>query len=162
MGGITVASSAYRGVVYSPTENRIYFMPDAQVTESSLHYIDCSSAVNPLCAYLHFMTGVESGAYFGGTYCPTSNRIYLAPFYHSNSPTWHYIDCTIGNTVVEYTHGITAHQYGYYAGCYSPNQNRIYLTPVYQANQPTWHYIQEHSRAQVAPQIMSWCLFNKF
>jgi len=37
--GITAVANAYRGGVYSPTQNRIYLVPYAQAPETNWHYI---------------------------------------------------------------------------------------------------------------------------
>ena len=89
--------------------------------------------------YTHGVTATN-GAYDGGVYSPTQNRIYLVPFAQASKATWHYVDCSTGN-VVEYTHGVTAIQYAYLGGVYSPTQNRIYLVPFDQAPKATWHYL---------------------
>jgi hypothetical protein len=90
-------------------------------------------------AYAHGATAV-TGAYAGGVYSPTQNRIYLVPRDQASQTNWHYIDCATGN-VVAYAHGITAVAGAYIGGAYSPIQNRIYFVPFAQANQTNWHYL---------------------
>ena len=43
-------------------------------------------------AYSKVVTAVP-GAYFGGVYSPTQNRIYFAPQNQATATSWHYIDC---------------------------------------------------------------------
>ena len=113
-----------------------------------------------VCQFAHGVAAVP-GAYRGGVYSPTQNRIYLVPYMQSNQTNWHYIDCSNG-TVVAYAHGVTAVVYAYAGGVYSPTQNRIYLVPCGQSNQTNWHYLQEYSIADVAPSLAANGLFNKF
>ena len=37
--GVTAVANAYRGGVYSPTQNRIYLVPYAQSNQTNWHYI---------------------------------------------------------------------------------------------------------------------------
>ena len=144
--GATAVQYAYAGGVYSPTQNRIYFVPDNQATLFTWHYIDC--ATGNAVAYVHGATAVVN-AYRGGVYSPTQNRIYLIPYRQGNQANWHYIDCATGS-VVAYAHGVTALLYAYAGGVYSPTQNRIYLAPNRQANQANWHYIDCNTGSVVA------------
>ena len=52
------------------------------------HYIDCSDG--SVVAYAHGVTA-GIGAYFGGVYSPTQNRIYLVPGNQADETKWHYI-----------------------------------------------------------------------
>ena len=135
--GATTVTSAYRGGVYSPTQNRIYLIPYRQANQTNWHYIDCVTGT--VVAYACGVTAVDYG-YVGGVYSSTQNKIYLVPYSQSNQTNWHYIDCVTG-TVVAYACGVTAVAQGYLGGVYSPTQNRIYLVPFSQANQINWHYI---------------------
>lgn len=98
-----------------------------------------------LCQYAHGAPNMKGGAYYGGCYSPTQNRIYLAPFGipsqgSVNMAMWHYIDCTTGK-VVEYASGVSIVQFAYIGGVYSPLQDRIYLVPMGQGPETYWHYI---------------------
>ena len=138
-GGAGAVGSAYVGGVYSPTQNRIYFVPFNQATNSIWHFIDCSTGT--VGTYTGGSGGV-SGAYWGGVFSPNQNRIYFIPFHQAASTTWHYIDCTantIGNYYTAGGTGIVSN--GYIGGAYSPTQNRIYFSPFNQATATTWHYI---------------------
>jgi hypothetical protein len=135
--GIT-SNVAYIGACYSPTQNRIYFIPGAHATATTWHYVDCSNG--SIVAYTHGTTAVGS-AYQGAAYHPALNRIYMAPYYQSSATMWHYIDCSNGS-VVAYSHGQGVLVAGAYQGpCYSPLQNRIYLAPTQQATASVWHYV---------------------
>ena len=155
--GATAVADAYVGGVYSPTQNRIYFVPWAQANQSVWHYLDC--ATGSVVAYTHGATAVAD-AYNGGVYSPTQNRIYFVPTAQANQSVWHYLDCATGS-VVAYTHGATAVVSAYGGGVYSPTQNRIYFVPWAQANQSIWHYILELSSAEISPSLMASTLFNK-
>lgn len=135
----TAVAGAYFGSVYSPVQNRIYFVPYAQATQANWHYIDCSNGTT--VSYAHGATGLVNFAYIGGCYSPTQNRIYFIPYGQSNQTRWHYIDCDTGN-VVGYLCGVTVQPFGYIGGCYSPTQNRIYFAPYGQATIiNSWNYI---------------------
>jgi len=136
---------AYQGGVYSPTQNRIYFVPLNQHSATYWHYIDCSDG--SIGSYAKIIT--DNLYYAGGAYSPTQNRIYLAPHGASSNPNWHYIDCADGS-VVSYTHGITAVDVAYRGCVYSPTQNRIYLVPYDQSLETNWHYIDCNDGSVVA------------
>jgi len=134
--GVGGVAKAYSGAVYSPTQERIYFVPYGQSGETNWHYISSTGVVT---AYGHGAT-VLANAYRGGCYSPSQDRIYLIPYGQGGSADWHYIDCSDGS-VVAYTHGATVAGNGYAGGVYSPLQDRIYLIPMNQSNSPNWHYI---------------------
>jgi len=138
--GLTVSpvANAYRGAVYSPTQNRIYFVPNAQASETKWHYIDCSTG--NVVEYTHGVTAV-TGAYYGGVYSPIQNRIYFVPYGQSSQTNWHYVDCSTGN-IVQYAKVVTSvTSLAYSGGVYHPLLNRIYLVPYDQGSIATWHYI---------------------
>ena len=122
-------------------------MPRFQAAQTNWHFIDC--ATGSVVAYAHGVTAV-SGAYAGGVYSPTQNRIYLVPSTQAAQTNWHYIDCNTGS-VVAYAHGVTAVVGAYAGGVYSPTQNRIYLVPSTQAAQTKWHFIASTAQASLAP-----------
>jgi len=74
--------------VYSPTQNRIYFVPALQSSETNWHYIDCDTG--NVVEYSNNVTAV-SQAYSSGTYSSTENRIYFVPFQQAPQSVWHYI-----------------------------------------------------------------------
>ena len=86
--GATAENNAYSGGVYSPTQNRIYFVPAAQADVADWHYVDC--ATGEVVAYTHGATA-ENYAYSGGVYSPTQNRIYFVPSAQADVAEWHYI-----------------------------------------------------------------------
>jgi len=141
-------SGAYQGAVYSPTQNRVYFVPNGQGNRVNWHYIDCE--ISNYVEYLHGAIGVVRYAYNGGAYSPTQDRIYFAPFYQGQESDWHYVNCNTGE-IVAYTHGATAFLGAYAGGVYSPTQNRIYFIPSFgQATHSEWHYIDCNSGDVVA------------
>jgi hypothetical protein len=121
--GATALSGAYRGAVYSPTQNRIYFIPFAQGANATWHYVNCDTGA--IVGYAHSAGVLSSSAYRGGVYSPLQNRIYMVPLGVTNNANWHYINCDTG-AVVAYANlmGLSGVA-GYSGGCYSPTQNRI-------------------------------------
>src|SRR5438477_431374 len=96
--GVKAVQYAYFGGVYSPTQNRIYFVPYSQGT-NAWHYIDCDTG--NVIAY-NQTSGVPAvdQAYAGGVYSPTQNRIYFIPYSQGfYTSSWHYIDCNNGNVI---------------------------------------------------------------
>ena len=68
-----VVHRAYHGGVYSPNQDRIYFVPYRQANESTWHYVDC--ATGSIVPYPHGLaTAAVNGAYFGGVYSPSEVR----------------------------------------------------------------------------------------
>ena len=121
-------NNSYAGSVYSPYEDRIYFVPFNQTNQ--LHYIDCK---NGSIQNIQISNLVQN-AYIGGVYSPNENKIYFAPYKQNN--ILHYIDCNLG-IIIEYqfnTNGAIS-----YGAVYSPKQNRIYFIPHSSHNE--WMYI---------------------
>jgi hypothetical protein len=86
---------AYRGGVFSPTNNRIYLVPSYQADEAgkNWHYIDCDSG-GTVVEYIHTLATLPvDKAYQGGVFSPTNNRIYLVPFTQANEAgeNWHFV-----------------------------------------------------------------------
>jgi hypothetical protein len=133
--GVSLASLAFEGSVYSPMQNRIYLM--TSLTSVGWYYVDCGTG-NVVNYAGSFGSGLQ---YNHGAYSPTQNRIYLVPNTISGT-NWHYIDCATG-TLVSYSAGITLTSDAYRDGCYSPTQNRIYLVAFGEAGNgwTNWHYI---------------------
>lgn len=129
---INYTDGAYTGAVYSPCNNRIYLIPNAQSSETNWHYIDCESG--QVVAYTHGASVVKY-AYFGGAYSPLQNRIYMSPFAQGDQTNWHYIDCTTG-AVVAYTAPLHQVANAYCGAVYAPIQNKIYFVPFEQGFNP--------------------------
>jgi hypothetical protein len=140
---VTIPSSyAYASSVFSPTENRIYFIPSGQVKKPLWHYIDCLTG--NVISYEHEQGQIDL-LYVGGVYSPSENRIYFIPSNNLHlSSKFHYIDCTTG-TVKSYEHGREPLEFSdvepYREGVFSPTENRIYFIPSGQVKKPLWHYI---------------------
>jgi hypothetical protein len=153
--------------VYSPTNNRIYFVPYWQAVEAgkNWNYVDCDSG--NVLEYIHTLTTLPvSGAYIGGVYSPTNNRIYFVPYWQADEAgkNWHYVDCDSGN-IIEYIHTLTTLpvNYAYSGGMYSPTNNRIYFVPSGQADEAgkNWLYVSDTSGEYYPPALFANGLFNK-
>jgi hypothetical protein len=155
--------------VYSPSNDRIYFVPANQADETgdNWHYIDCSTG--SVVAYIHTLGSNRpvNNAYFGGVYSPSTNRIYFVPRNQADETgdNWHYIDCST-SSVVEYIHtlGTRPVNEAYGGGVYSPSDNRVYFVPYGQAGATgdNWHYIADGLGVQYPPTLFAGALFNKF
>ena len=141
VNGATTVAGAYNGSIYSPSQNRIYFSPYAQASETTWHYVDCNTGA--IVSYTHGATAIVNSAYYGGVYSPTQNRIYFIPYDIGPEATWHYIDCYDGS-VVAYTPNIPTESSGaaYNGASYSPTENRIYFSPRSEGIQTDWHYLK--------------------
>jgi hypothetical protein len=160
-GDKTALTDAYAGGVYSPTQNRIYFVPQNQGNPLKLywHYVDCETG--EIVSYLHGQEAdVIADAYLGGAYSPVDNRIYFSPQDQSNQTYWHYVDCDTGE-IKRYLNETSAVQDAYWGAVYSPTQNRIYLVPLNQGQLPVLHYISLSSNADVSKMLMASAAFNK-
>lgn len=156
--------NGYSGGVYSPLQNRIYFVPFAEADETYWHYIDCKTGDVVSYTNNSGVVAVNNG-YLGGVYSPANNRIYFVPYSQSDQTYWHYIDCATGN-VVAYKPGVTNTTTpapgAYIGGVLSPLQNRIYLSPMAQATSSTWHYILNLSTQTSDVITMAQSVFNKY
>ena len=149
--------SAYAGGAYSPIQDRIYFSPHKQATQSLWHYINCRTGA--VEAYPPGIAALDN-AYRTMAYSPTTNRMFLCPNGQGGEDTWHYIDC-FSSSASGYPSGGGA-ILSAYAGCvYSPLNSRMYLIPFTIAPQDSWHYIQEFTAPSASPALMSSTLFNK-
>jgi hypothetical protein len=135
------------GGVYSPTENRIYFVPAYQAVEASWLYIDCDTG--SLEELSNPYVGAHSiNAYNGGAYSPTENRIYFAPMANGAGSFYYFIDCGT-STIGSISHAYTIQGNGYAGAVYSPTENRIYFVPH---NKP-FRRIGTISTATLAPSL---------
>ena len=159
----TAIVNAYIGGAYSPTQNRIYFVPYAQAAPANAlwHYIDCSTGT--IGTYANPGNAV-SGAYLGGVYSPTQNRIYFVPGSQSGSanPVWHYIDCNDGTVKTYANPGNTTDSAGYIGNVYSPTQNRVYFVPFFSVVNSTWNYLDMQSNAKTSKVMMANATYNHF
>jgi hypothetical protein len=147
-GGVSTlgSSSSCHGSAYSPTQDRIYFVPSTNSSDAVYYYIDC--ATSTLTSYTHGFT-IPIRAFWGGSYSPTQNRIYFAPYRDAPSVNWYYMDCDTG-TLVAYANGVTAVVDAYRGSVYEPFNNRIYFVPWQQSTETDWHYIDCDTGAVVA------------
>jgi hypothetical protein len=144
--GANITDFAYNGGVYSPTENRIYFIPAFISRLTAWHYVNCDTGTIVEYTHGYLLDEIEFNAFRGGCYSPTENKIYLIPYGIADTSNWYYIDCsgvTDSNLIVSYTHSLSTLPVNnaYEGGVYSPTQNRIYMVPLGQADQLKWHYI---------------------
>lgn len=142
---VSATADAYQDAVYTPSLARVYFVPNAQATQASWHYIDNTGAVMAYTA-----PATASGAYFGGAYSPTLDRIYFAPYDISDQVQWVYIDCAAGGNVVLYAAAActTVEQQGYSGAVYSSTHDRIYFTPWSQSAYSSWCFVDNTGSLQ--------------
>lgn len=99
--GVAITSTApFSSGVYSPCDNRIYFIPYNTGPEANWYYLDCNTG--NMVAYTYTVTApVSTTSYFGGCFSTTQNRVYLAPASTQSSAEviWHYIGLVGGNNV---------------------------------------------------------------
>ena len=103
------ANSGYSGGVFSPLQNRIYFVPYKQSDQSgsNWHYLDCSTC--NVVAYIQPLSPIPVNlAYMGGVYSPIQNRVYFLPWAQAPEAgsNWHYVDCSTGN-IETYIHTLS-------------------------------------------------------
>ena len=95
-------AKAYVGGVYHTDLQRIYLLPQAQINELYLHYIDCTDG--SVKRYNNPFLNTEFSnmiPFSGGDYSPIQQRLYLAPNYTSHE--WWYID--VAGNFVKYQAG---------------------------------------------------------
>ena len=164
--------NGFSGGVYSPIQDRIYFIPSilSNGTDNgnagySIVYIDCKTG-----KLRKVFTSLSTVTFLGGgVYSPVSNRIYLVPYVVSNDhvdgrSTWYYIDCDT-DELVGYPGAINTVENKtptYMGGVYSPEQNAIYFMPLEALSCPVWHCIKEYSTRKCSPQLAAHAMFNKF
>lgn len=134
----TFQAGAYRGAVYSPSQNRVYFVPYGQSLQTKWHYYDCKTGT--LVEYTHGAT-VVADAYGGGVYDVSANRIIFIPEGQRTQANWHYIDCTTGNVVAYARGGSMEADTRFSGGIISPKTNRLYFVPSSVGVVSNWHYL---------------------
>jgi len=148
-GATSLAESrAYAGGVYSPLDDRIYFVPFGQASLSTWHYVDCTTNAGRIVGYAHAAIA-NVGAYNGGVYSEledTGYRIYLVPYDVQGQTVLHYIECTGAQDaprvgILDIVNDGGFPQSGYVGGVFSPIQNCVYFVPFKAATHSSWHYI---------------------
>jgi hypothetical protein len=139
--------SSYRGIVYSPNNQRMYLIPGTYGTTTNpgtvssttnWYYITCSTNV------VSFFTAAGSmSAWSGGAFSPNQNRIYLAPYQVSGS--YKYINCA-NDTIVDYAVSTVSVSLPYQGAVYTSTLDRIYFVPYNDSaasgGDPTvWEYV---------------------
>ena len=79
----------YRGGIYSPFTDRIYFVPHGQAPLERWHYIDCRTG--NVVSYESNAGLLADRAYIGAVLCQSERRIYFVPFGQANQSLWHYL-----------------------------------------------------------------------
>jgi hypothetical protein len=135
-----ISSAFYNGGVWDPVNNRTWLIPgDSKTSADDWTYIECT---NPPTLAIVSHTTTSTSKYWGGAYCPTTQRIYFAPYGTQSGTTWHYVDCKT-NEVKEFVHGTTLVTNSYAGAVYVPTLDRIYFVPhkEYVESTTPLHYI---------------------
>jgi len=133
----SLAAGAYRGAIYSPNQDRVYFVPYGQSGQPTWHYYDCRDG--KIHSYAHGAT-VVANAYDGGVYDAVNDRIIFCPSSQLSQANWHYIDCSTG-LIVPYVHGGSITITAYSKGCISPKNRRLYFAPRGLGSEGNWNYL---------------------
>jgi len=128
-----ITSTAFVGLTYSPTNNRIFMIPYGIFQSSrSNYYIDCNPSTpntNKFVAIQGVTFGSNNLVFRGGVYSPPNNRIYLIPYRNTPTvPNAYYIDCAT-STFVSYAPNFATNNEAYMGGAYCPTNNTIYIAP---------------------------------
>ena len=122
----------YQYVVYSPLQNRLYFVPTI-LFEQELLYLDCYSY--QFTKYVPTIPDDISYRNIGVGYSPVHNFIFVFPDYWSPiSSYWIYIDCKDGTIGKYFVSNTTINTPEFTAGLYSPISNTFQLCPRYVNN----------------------------
>lgn len=118
-------SKPFSGSVYVPSQNRIYLVPrkDTVSDSGTWKFIDCNTGTF-LSYNVPTISSITSGqeGYLGGCYSPVDNKIYLAPYEMSSSPTWHRIRCDDKPDGIVESYAAPSTGTNLYSGCvYSPS-----------------------------------------
>ena len=142
----------YENGVYSPTQNRIYFIllnhsPDTE----GFHYIDCDTGE---CKVFPFKDQLGENSIrlesFWWNYSPITNRMYVSSYL--------YLDCNTDKFVSELPE-VPYFSGGAPYGLFSPLNNRIYyLERNYYSN--ITGYKQEYPTATLSPQLLAHSMFK--
>lgn len=147
--GATAVANAYTGAVYSPTQQRLYFVPYYQLAQATWHYYDC--VTGQIVPYTPGATDT-SGTYIGGAYSPLEDKIYFSPYTQANGHTyWHYLNCATGAIGTYTPPGSDIVDYAYWGAVYTPTHNRIFYMPYYQTSSTVLHYVTCDGNMTVTP-----------
>lgn len=138
--GVTAANGyAYWGGVYSPKQDKLWFIPHQNSISATWHYLDCRT--QKVVAYAHGASGVgtSDAAYSGGSWDPYTDRIYMHPV--AQTSTLHYVDCASGAVVAYKGFSGMPARYSLGGGAYDPINQRIWLTPAVGSTGTHWPYI---------------------
>lgn len=140
MSGYTAPyGSAYSGGVYSPKQDKLWFIPHQNSVSPVWHYLDCRT--QKVVAYTHGTSGLHNtyAAYANGSWDPDTDRIYMHPV--AQTTTLHYIDCASGGVVAYKGFSGLPVRYANAGGAYDPINRRIWLPPAVGSTGTHWPYI---------------------
>lgn len=138
-GYTTPNDYAYSGGVYSPKQDKLWFIPHQNSVSPVWHYVDCRT--QKVVAYTHGTSGLHAtgAAYVGGSWDPDTDRIYMHPV--EQTTTLHYIDCASGAVVAYKGFSGLPVRYAQGGGAYDPINRRIWLSPAVGSTGTHWPYI---------------------
>lgn len=140
LSGYTASNgSAYWGAVYSPKQDKLWFIPHQNSVSKVWHYMDCRT--QKVVAYAHGTSGIHvtDAAYAGGSWDPGTDRIYMHPM--AQTTTLHYIDCASGAVVAYKGFSGLPVRYSVGGGAYDPVNQRVWLPPAVGSTGTHWPYI---------------------
>jgi hypothetical protein len=159
----------YSDAVYAPSQDRIYFIPSGGSDKANWNYIDCTdgTATN-VKLYAHGLGAIVNGAYRGGVYSPTDDRIYMGPNGIAEDATWHYIDCSTASqgagtaVVTGFATGSPAgidNSFGWASSmAHDPDRDRVYII-LQNGGQATWFYF-DIANSGVTPSLIGFAVTN--
>lgn len=153
-----IPTGGYRSAVYSPSQNRVYFIP--YVLNATQQYINCTT--NLVESYdTDYDTNIPL-SYVSAVYSPIENRIYLVSSNTQYVAAITYIDCRTGNVKTKQKlAGAVIPYFDCINSIYDPTRNRIY----YQNTNPgsTQWYLEDLDAANVVVSniLMSSALYGK-
>ncbi len=129
--GVTVPFSGvppFATPIYSPNNDRMYFVPRGLVLSSTWFYINSSGG---LVGYNHGFAPIQTDlgtTLYSGTYCPSGDKIYMAwgSLTGNNYPIYviDALNASVGT--IDPPSGAFGR---YYTTCFSPRNNKIYYFP---------------------------------
>ena len=135
-----ITFAKYCGAVFSPAQNKLFFVPTMQNKSNEWHFVNCQDGNIKSYSASTEHSICENG-YSGGVYSPLNDRIYLIPSMQAPEPFWHYICCATLQVFAYSSKSSSLAVFdAYHGGVYSPLSNRIYLTPHMQVS-GNFHFI---------------------
>jgi hypothetical protein len=169
-------SSAYRGGVYDPFNQKIIFVPARNAPETTWHRYDCASETieaytNPfhLNSFPEEKRISQHATYVSGVYDPINSQIIFVPSNQQpGRPIWHRYNC-LTQTVEAYNNPFHSTSlplenrfFSYLGAVHDPLNNQVVFIPYGQASQRKWHVLQHYSNKKISRDFAAHYLFNKF